>query len=267
MKLPCKVIEDLLPMYFDKVCSDESTALIEKHLQDCPHCSRILSDLRTDINIPKKEVDDTKPLIKIQKNYKKMRTRWLIIIAVILTLIPIAFFVGNDYSKQVIEYSEEEAVAYTNTFMTALTEGDYKKAFSCWDIESKKHEWLRGGDFKEDDLLNLEAEGSKKFCELGQSKVEAMGGIESYEFVSIFDNGYDYRGNQAYSVHYIVKFDGKDETFYVKVTENGIYAIGAADGYLKHPLVQFCIWGQWLYDDYLGRYYDYDLGQYVYYEN
>ncbi len=42
--------------------------------------------------------------------------------------------------------------------------------------------------------------------------------------------------------------------------------VGPADGYLKHPLVQFCIWGHWLYDDYLGRYYDYDLQAYVYYD-
>ena len=33
MKLPCKVIEDMLPMYYDKVCSQESAALVEEHLR------------------------------------------------------------------------------------------------------------------------------------------------------------------------------------------------------------------------------------------
>ena len=38
MKLSCKVIEDMLPMYYDGVCSDESAALVEEHLKECPEC-------------------------------------------------------------------------------------------------------------------------------------------------------------------------------------------------------------------------------------
>ena len=67
MKLSCKVIEDMLPMYYDGVCSEESAALVEEHLKECPHCSHILSELRSDIATPKKNVDDIKPLKKIQK--------------------------------------------------------------------------------------------------------------------------------------------------------------------------------------------------------
>ena len=29
MKLSCKVIEDMLPIYYDGVCSDESATLVE----------------------------------------------------------------------------------------------------------------------------------------------------------------------------------------------------------------------------------------------
>ena len=67
MKLSCKVIEDVLPMYYDGVCSEESAALVEEHLKECPHCSHILSELRSDIVTPEKNVDDIKPLKKIQK--------------------------------------------------------------------------------------------------------------------------------------------------------------------------------------------------------
>ena len=71
MKLPCKVIEDILPMYYDGVCSTESASLIEEHLKDCTNCRNILSQLQDDISIPQKNVDDIKPLKKIQKRYKK----------------------------------------------------------------------------------------------------------------------------------------------------------------------------------------------------
>ncbi len=38
MNYPCNVIRDLLPLYLDKVCSEESKQIIEMHLEHCPEC-------------------------------------------------------------------------------------------------------------------------------------------------------------------------------------------------------------------------------------
>lgn len=38
MKVHCEVIKDLLPLYHDNVCSQESRVLVEEHLETCPHC-------------------------------------------------------------------------------------------------------------------------------------------------------------------------------------------------------------------------------------
>ena len=73
MKLSCKVVEDLLPMYYDGVCSDDSAALIETHLKECPQCKKVLADLQTEIEITEKAVDDLKPLEGIQKKWKKSK--------------------------------------------------------------------------------------------------------------------------------------------------------------------------------------------------
>ena len=56
MKLSCKVIEDMLPMYYDKVCSEESAALVEEHLRSCPRCGQMLADLGAEIEIPEQKV-------------------------------------------------------------------------------------------------------------------------------------------------------------------------------------------------------------------
>ena len=77
MKLSCKVIEDMLPMYYDCVCSNESASLIEEHLKECPRCSRILADLRSGIDISEKSVDDLKPLEGIQKKWKKSKRTYI----------------------------------------------------------------------------------------------------------------------------------------------------------------------------------------------
>ncbi|MCD8382593.1 MAG: zf-HC2 domain-containing protein [Clostridiales bacterium] len=47
MKLSCNVIDDLLPLYVDGVCSAETTALVEEHLAACPRCQTRLEQMRS----------------------------------------------------------------------------------------------------------------------------------------------------------------------------------------------------------------------------
>ena len=45
MKTDCNIIRDLLPLYADDVCSKESRALVDEHLQECPDCLEELVNL------------------------------------------------------------------------------------------------------------------------------------------------------------------------------------------------------------------------------
>ena len=45
-KLPCEVVRDLLPLYADQACSDESRRVVEEHLQECPDCKSMLQRLQ-----------------------------------------------------------------------------------------------------------------------------------------------------------------------------------------------------------------------------
>lgn len=67
----CKIIQDLLPLYCDKLTSEESNEEIEKHLRECEECSQIYDNMcakeEIDINInnPKRDI---KPLKKINRS-------------------------------------------------------------------------------------------------------------------------------------------------------------------------------------------------------
>ncbi|MGL4731992.1 MAG: DUF3955 domain-containing protein [Clostridium sp.] len=69
MKVSCEVIRDLLPLYYDKVCSKESSSLIEKHLADCPQCLDELKKL--EINLEKPNISEGK--IKVMES---ISTKW-----------------------------------------------------------------------------------------------------------------------------------------------------------------------------------------------
>lgn len=266
MKLPCKVIEDMLPMYYDKICSEESAALVEEHIKVCLHCKQILSDLGADIKIPEQKVDDIKPLKKMQKSYKKMKLGWLIAILCVVILTPFAFLVGAQQGAQqgrVVDFSKEEAMAYANEFVTHLVNADYTKAYTYWDVEGEKKELLSSKLFAEEDFANFEADGLKKFCEGGE-KLESMGGLETFEFVEISEPSYaNSYGTENYTISYTIKFDGKEEAFRVDVTKYGISHISAGDGLIRHPLSHLTLWVQWVVDDYNGRYYDFESGQWI----
>lgn len=46
MATSCDVVRDLLPLYVDGACSDESRALVEEHVRTCPACAKMLARLR-----------------------------------------------------------------------------------------------------------------------------------------------------------------------------------------------------------------------------
>lgn len=41
----CGVVRDLLPLYHDEVCGEESSALVRAHLEGCAACARMLADI------------------------------------------------------------------------------------------------------------------------------------------------------------------------------------------------------------------------------
>ncbi len=47
MKNSCDVIRDLLPLYADDACSNDSRKMVEEHLAECPDCGTVLRRLQS----------------------------------------------------------------------------------------------------------------------------------------------------------------------------------------------------------------------------
>ena len=46
MKNICDIIQDILPLYVDAVCSQESRCFVEEHLAECEKCTQTLERLK-----------------------------------------------------------------------------------------------------------------------------------------------------------------------------------------------------------------------------
>ena len=264
MKVTCEIIEDLLPLYVDNVCSAQSRQAVEQHLQDCEKCR---SSFESTLAVPVPHIEPDSPVEDkaIKTGFRKIRIRWWAAILVILAVIPIAFLGWNEHSGRGAAYSNQHELIVGNEFMDRLVAHRYSSAYNYLDIADLKTEWLEEW-FDEETLSNMEDDAMAKFCEMGAVLDEA-GGIENYKYVGISLIGEERDGSKIYQIVYKIQFAGKETLFHVKVSEDGIESFHGGGSFIDDPLAQFSIWAEYLWQDYEGCYFDPELGEYVYYDD
>ena len=104
-KNDCKIVQDLLPNYIDKLTSKETNAYIEEHINGCKECQKILDAMQKDIQLQEKKLEKKK--VKYIKKYNhKLRILKTILLSIILIFI--VLFVAFPGRKMVIIKSLED---------------------------------------------------------------------------------------------------------------------------------------------------------------
>ena len=125
----CQIIQDLLPLYCDGVCSEESRKMILTHVQICEKCKEELRvlDLPIDISEETMEVEAAAAASKAWKKNKRKAFHTGLILAALLVAIAMAVFLSSHYVQtcsaddmgaleyRLEEYSEIEHIAIQNT--------------------------------------------------------------------------------------------------------------------------------------------------------
>lgn len=139
MSYPCKLIQDLLPLYHDGVCSDESREIIEEHLTNCAECSGILEEIRAaeSVSIPAdhvREAQKTDSLKKIKK--KLLRQQIIIAVTALFTsaaiLFGISFFLMS--SLQAVK-AENISVQMIDGELVCVLHGGFLNSMSIKNVE------------------------------------------------------------------------------------------------------------------------------------
>lgn len=97
----CKIIQDLLPLYCDGVCSEESQNMIREHLQTCDKCKEELRLMSLPMEIPKEkqEIKAAKAASKVWKKYMRKAFRAGVILALLLVMAGAAIFLYSHYTQ------------------------------------------------------------------------------------------------------------------------------------------------------------------------
>lgn len=95
MNISCEIIRDLLPLYVDEVCSDDSRNLVENHLQGCEGCKTELNYMKGDLPQQKEIAEETKTVKAMQnawKKSKKITIEKIVILGIMLFVLCVILF-------------------------------------------------------------------------------------------------------------------------------------------------------------------------------
>lgn len=121
-KYPCNVIQDLLPLYLDGVCSEESKSAVEAHLTECPVCQKFYSSLdeadKMVVEVPAPERECQKAA-SFQAVKKKMYKKQLL-----YAMLPISLLIILSVACIWILKNKTKIVMYDNNISVSMTDGD-----------------------------------------------------------------------------------------------------------------------------------------------
>lgn len=94
MKITCNVIKDLLPLYYDHMCSEETKQIVEEHLKSCESCRKELAYLSGDFTF-NANINEEKIRNNASKAIKKIRNKNIVLgFAAAICLLGIVFILG-----------------------------------------------------------------------------------------------------------------------------------------------------------------------------
>ncbi len=79
----CKIVQDLLPNYIEKLTNEETNMYVEEHLKNCNDCQKMLENMKKELNL-KTNKRDEREVKYIKKFSNKMKVLKFILLALIL---------------------------------------------------------------------------------------------------------------------------------------------------------------------------------------
>lgn len=121
MNYPCKMIQDILPLYIDGVCSEESKRAVDEHLRECAECKDFFNSMRESDSVEIGKIDteyECKKAVSFKTVKRKLFEKQMLaaVVAVVVLISAAALTVG-------ILKNTYEVVAYDNNISVAMTDG------------------------------------------------------------------------------------------------------------------------------------------------
>lgn len=131
MKWNCELIQDLLPLYEEDLCSPTSRQAVQEHLEECEHCRRLTAPLP--IEVPH-EIPDADHAVK--KSIKKVKRRWLASLLAAVLAVPLVLLSLNQHKGSGLCFTNLDDIYTAWQFVHALETQSWEKAARMHDFSA-----------------------------------------------------------------------------------------------------------------------------------
>ncbi len=130
MKLTCDIVQDLLPLYTDAVCSQDSRAAVEEHLKGCPVCRAAAG---VPALPPMAPAEAPRADQAVAKSIRRVKRRWLTSLVAMVLVVPVLLLSWNQYRGTGLCFTNVDEILTAWRFLHALETGDWKTAAAMHD--------------------------------------------------------------------------------------------------------------------------------------
>lgn len=134
MKINCEVVQDLLPLYEEGLCSPASRELVDSHMKECPRCSaqRDAAQRLCEQKLPEPEGADA----AVANSFRKVRRRWWTSLIAALLVVPVVWMCVNQYRRQSLCFTNVDDALSARRYAAALAAGDWERAAEVMDYQT-----------------------------------------------------------------------------------------------------------------------------------
>ncbi len=163
MKLHCDVVQDLLPLYHDGVCTQVSRMAVEEHLKDCEFCRELLAAMDPEA-IQEQELAAAKPLGDLSRLWKKGLKKAMLKGVGAMVLIFVVLL-GGFLALTQWEWISIEAVGMKVTEVYQMEDG-----IILYKLEVPAGVWCRSFDFQREEDGSTYLIPKRSMIEFGQQQ-------------------------------------------------------------------------------------------------
>ena len=128
MDVTCNVIEDLLPLYADGICSEDTKTIIEHHIAVCPECREKLEAMTAKLETSEKKAKIDNPFKKVRNHYIRLVTVTLLVCALIIVPLGSVWYLStNTYYSNGYTWSSLKMEMKINSLCKLIKKGKYRE--------------------------------------------------------------------------------------------------------------------------------------------
>lgn len=194
-KKECKIVQDLLPNYIEKVTTEETNGYIENHLKTCKECPKVYSTMSENLNT--KPTIEEKEVRYMKKFHKQLKFLKIILLVIVLFFVfsigrktYILCSLGAKWEKTNQELSDnyiEKSLKYSNGTMIEIIgyrkDQDYITTINYFNVDGQNSKMVHYK--KNNEKLYLLETRDKKIQFEGERMISFQPGI-SFDTTSYF---------------------------------------------------------------------------------